>query len=114
MRSPSRFADSSARPALAAAAAVEAVLRFLPPEWITTVTKLVDMSWFSPLVPKLVPQVVPLIPVDERQMSRSLGWQLMPFALRLVEFTKCGVVELPAQSVMRLATAKRMRFPQIS
>src|SRR5262245_8249005 len=106
MRSPFRLADSSRRPAAVAAAAVDAVERFFPPDAITATTRLVAMIWFSPLVPKAVPQVVPVIPVEDLQTSRSFGWQLMPFALRFVALTKCGVVLEPEQSVIRLATAK--------
>jgi hypothetical protein len=58
------------------------------------------MIWFA-----APPQAVAVMPVADLQISKSLGWQLMPFALRFMVLTKCGVAEDPEQFVIVFATA---------
>jgi hypothetical protein len=62
------------------------------------------MIAFAPPPPQLGGLAPGLRPVADLHMSRSFDWQLMPFALRLVAFEKCGSVLVPEQFVTVLAT----------
>src|SRR5205085_1455785 len=88
---PSRFFASSAP-------LPPVVAPFLPVEKTIATTKLCDISWFCPAgVPPHEPALIAGATALDLQISRSAGWQAMPFAFMLAALTQCGLVKDPVQ-----------------
>src|SRR2546421_4572639 len=86
---PSRFFASSAP-------VPPVVAPFLPVEKTIATTRLCDISWFCPAgVPPHEAALIAGATALDLQMSRSPGWQAMPFAFIFAALTQCGLAKGP-------------------